>query len=115
MAIRGGQEIIVVDIVKEVYDIYKEKSSKLGQTAKTYINELLRMEIEKREMMRLHASHLELMGCGEHVLYIKDRKKNIIVEVGVNDDGGIRCNYSNPLYLEFAYSLPEIVKIRKKP
>ena len=110
MVKRGGREVITVEIYKENYNYFKENAIKNKRETKEYINEILELNVEKDKMLQIHTPSLEMIGVSNQVLYIKDNRKNKIVEIRMSE-GRLFCTDDDPIYLQFAWALPELAKL----
>lgn len=111
MVKRGGRDVVTVEIYKENYQYFKEHAIKKKREIKEYINEILELNVKKDEMLQKYILHIEKIGVTNDVLYIKDHKKNKIIEVRIMD-GELSCSDNDPIYLQFAWALPELGRLK---
>ena len=116
MVIRAGREVITIEIYKEIHDSYLSRARAENPTSKPQIkhiiNENLLMNLEKYEMLKKYAPYLSKVGMQDDTLFIKDSKNNSIVEVRMKG-GKLVASNKNPIYVQFALALPEIVRLQK--
>ena len=72
------------------------------------------MNIEKDELLRKRAPSLELIAEPSDVMYIKNHKDGKIIEIRIGKNGKLVANDDDPIYLQFAWALPEISKLKLK-
>lgn len=111
MVRRGGREVVTVEIYKENYDYFRDHAQKYKRETKDYINEILELNVEKDKMLQKYAPGLEVIGVPNEVLYIKDHKQDKIVEIRMKN-GKLYCTDEDPIYLQFAWALPELSKLK---
>ena len=113
MAKRGKREVVTVEIIKEVYDQYKKQAMEQKQSVRSFINETLQIHLEKSEALQMYAPYLEFIGCNGDILYIKDHKKDVVVEIRMKNKK-LYSNRNDPVYLQFAWALPELTKLQNE-
>ena len=111
------KDIVPVDIKREVYN----KISKIAESKETsirkYVNEVLLLNLEKYEFLKIYAPYLSKVGIEGNRLTIRDEKaKQKNYDVYLHDsklvcetDGSDSC-----IHVRFALCLPELAKLRQK-
>ena len=107
-----------ITIKEEVFDKLTKKydGSKTSQKISPWISDLVLMNLEKDELLHKYAPFLEVIGepnSGD-TLYIKNHKENKIVEIKMNKNYKLECSDDDPIYLQFAWALPELVNLQRK-
>lgn len=105
-----------ITIREEVFDRISKKhnESKTSLKISPWVSDYLAMNLEKDDLVHKYAPFLEVIGEPSDVLYIKDHKKGKIVEVRINKKGELKSTDENPIYLQFAWALPELVKLKQR-
>jgi len=91
--------------------LYKETEPKISFAE--WVTEYILINLEKDEFLRRYAPNISKIGITDNILYLKDSKENKIVEI-VMKNGKLTSSDDNPIYLQFAWALPELVKLSKK-
>ena len=95
----------VFEIVRTRYD--SEKSDK---TFVRWISDYILMNFEKDDFLRKYAPFISKIGITQNVLYLKDSKKNEVIEIRMVN-GKLQSSYEDPIYLQYAMALPELAKL----
>jgi hypothetical protein len=117
MVKRGGKEIVTVDIYKETYDVLKERAKLDRYEVKEYINKILSSEVEKAKFLLKYMPSLSYAGKLDDMsmLFIKDKKIGDQVDVYVNDEGRLHCEYDGSddcVHVQFALMLPQARELK---
>lgn len=102
-----------ISVLREVYEIVRKRYEK-EQTEVSFVkwfSDYVLMNIEKDEFLSKYAPNLHKIGITDNVLYLKDSKKNKIVEIRMVN-GKLQSSEDDPIYLQFACALPELVKLK---
>jgi len=104
-----------ISVLANVFDKAKARFEKedTGQSFVKWISDYLMLNLEKDEFLMQYAPNLHKIGITGNVLYIKDSKKNKIVEIRMTN-GKLVSSDDDPLYLHFAMALPELVKLKRE-
>ena len=105
-----------ITIKEEVFDkmLIKHKDSETSQKPSPWVSDYLLMNFEKDDLLKQQAPSLELIAEPSDVMYIKNHKDNKIVEIRIGKNGKLVANDDDPIYLQFAWALPEISKLKLK-
>jgi len=104
-------DIVTVDIEKPLYNKLFMIKEKKGISIRKYVYDVLLMNLEKEEFLRQYVPFLSIIGIQDNILYIKDAKKDKIIEIRMKN-GKLQSNDSNPTYLQYAMALPELVRLK---
>jgi len=114
---KGEAQTVTVDIDKAVYEEIKKKAAQKRYFVKNYVNEALRMMVEKDRFLERYAPHLSLDDLQEpNVIVLKDTEKRGLVDVRVVD-GELRCDVDRTtdcVHTHFAWALQEVAKLDVK-
>jgi len=113
MVMRGGKEVITVEIFKETYDVMKATAGKKRWNTKDYINTVLTEAIERDKFLQTYAPFLSKIGFEDNILFVKDSKLGKTAEVYLRDRT-LYCNVCNSkdcLHIHYALALPETAKL----
>lgn len=116
MVKRAGREVVTVEIYKDTYDIMKKTAEENRYETKTYINEILVMNIEKDQFLKKYAPYLEKVGFRDNVLILKDSKKVEYIEVFLKNDK-LYCSADEDkdcMHIHFALAMPELGRLKSK-
>ncbi len=105
----------LVSIGEEVLDklsVLWEKSDPKPTFAE-WVNGYLLVSLEKDEFLRKYAPNISKIGITDNVLTRKDSKKKKYIEIRMVN-GKLTSNDNDPIYLQFAWALPELVKLNQK-
>lgn len=78
-----------------------------------WVTEYLQVNLEKDDFLRTYAPNLHKIGITDNILYLKDSKKNKVIEIRMSN-GNLESNDDDPIYLQFAWALPELAKLKAK-
>lgn len=98
----------VFDKVKARYD--SEKSG--GKSFIGWLSEYLLMNLERDEFVRQYAPYISKIGIQENTLFLKDTKKDKIIEVRLVNNK-LQCTDDDPIYLQYAIAMPELARLKK--
>lgn len=104
---------IKLEIYKKVEDEYKERT--IESSISKWISDLLLMNIERYEYLRLYAPYISYKGVHDNELFLRDEKLDRIVEV-VLKDLTLFCRYCNRddcIHVHYTMILPEFSKLIK--
>jgi len=98
----------------EIYDKVKDRFESEGsnQSFTKWISEYLLMNLEKDEFLTQYAPFVSKIGIQGNVLTLKDSKKNKYVEIRMVN-GRLQSDNDDPIYLQYALALPEIIALRQ--
>ena len=100
-----------VSILKETYQTLSKKAQKNHMLIKTYVNELLLMNLEKDDFLSKYAPYISKIGIEGNTLYLKDHKKDKVIEIRLRD-GKIQSSNTDPIYVQYAMALPELGRLK---
>ena len=117
MVKRGGKEIVTVDIEKDIYESLKKKAGAGRYTVKEYINNILRIDAERAEILLKALPRLSMEGYKKNsTIFVGDKK----AEGGCADvfvmDGKMRCDECESYdceHAQFASQQPEAIELLK--
>ncbi len=117
MVKRGGKEIITVDIEKDIYEALKIKAETGRYTVKEYINNILRIDAERAEVLLKALPRLSMVGYKKNsMIFVGDKK----AEDGSADvfviDGKLYCDECESYdceHAQFAALQPEAIELLK--
>ncbi|MCS6768762.1 MAG: hypothetical protein NZ888_06335 [Candidatus Nitrosocaldus sp.] len=106
-----------IPIKIEIYNKIKEehKIRNIEYSVSRWVSDLLLMNIEKYEYLRLYAPYISYKGVHENELFLRDEKLDRIVEV-VLKDRTLFCRYCNKddcIHIHYALVLPELGRLVK--
>ncbi len=115
MVKRGGKEIITVDIEKDIYESLKIKAETGRYTIKEFINNILRIEMERSEKLLKSLPRLSMYGYKKNsTIFVGDKKLGDgFADVFVMD-GKMRCDECesyNCEHAQFAALQPEAIEL----
>lgn len=105
-----------LSVLEKVFDVayarYKKDypDEKIGFTQ--YISDYILMNIEKDQLLSKYAPNIHKIGITDNVLFLKDTKKNKIVEIRMNK-GKLESSDEDPIYTNYAWALPELAKLKQ--
>jgi len=102
-----------VEVVEKAR-VYYEKDpmhSKISFTQ--WVSDYLLMNLEKEEFLKIYAPYLSKIGIQDNVLFIRDSKKDKIIEIRLVNNK-LYSNDDEPIYLQFALALPELARLKSK-
>lgn len=105
-------DIITVDIEKIVYEKISKQAEKNGTSVRKLVNETLLMILEKDEFLSRFAPSISKIGIQDNVMYLRDSRKDKVIEIRMKD-GKLQCNDNDPIYLQYALALLEIVRLNE--
>lgn len=105
---------------RKLMSIGEEVSDKLNKlyekadpkpTFAEWVTDYLLISLEKEEFLQKHAPNISKIGITDNILYLKDSKENKVVEI-TTKNGKLVSSDDNPIYLQFAWALPDVVKLK---
>jgi hypothetical protein len=109
MAERGGRGSSTVEIVSEVYERARELAQAKRFTVKEYINERLRLSLDKEAMIHRMLPHISIESYEGNMMLLKDFKARGFVEVFLRD-GKVYCEKDGSCYCDhccYVWAIPE--------
>ncbi len=102
-----------LSVHSEVYNVIKARYDKESpdQSFTKWVSSYLLVNLEKDEFLTQYAPYISKIGIHDNVLTLKDSKKNKYVEIRMKN-GLLQSNDDNPIYLQYALALPEIVALK---
>ncbi len=113
MVMRGGKEVITVEIFREAYEIMKCVALKKRWNTKDHINSVLKEAIDRERFLQAYAPYLLKAGCEESVLFIKDSKLGKTAEVYLRVQM-LHCNICESRgcsHIHYVLGLPKATKL----
>lgn len=103
-----------ITIREEVFNnlAKKHSQSKTDKKISPWTSDYLDLVMKKDELIHRYAPSLEIIGEPSDVMHIKNHKNGKIVEIRINKKGELQCTDDDPIYLHFAWSLPELAKLK---
>lgn len=77
-----------------------------------WVSNYLLMNLERDDFMRQYAPFIAKIGIQENTLFLKDTKKDKIIEVRLVNNK-LQCTDDDPIYLQYAIALPELARLKK--
>lgn len=108
---KGKRSTATVALEQEVYDAWKAEAKSKKQAVAPYINDILKMELGKREMAHKMSPSLSLEAMGTTSLFIRDAKLNMNAGIILNEGNKLFCDVCDKHdcpHIEFAKMLPEL-------
>jgi hypothetical protein len=119
--VRGGREIVPVDIWNSSYIILTKEAKEKRYTIKDYINQILELVIKKNEFLERYAPYLSVDGFNDNVIRLVDsnpKYKKTFIEVEVKNHQ-LFCqahNKTDCVHCHFVWAIPEVANLNlKKP
>lgn len=116
MVIRGGKDVITVEIYKENYEFYKQKAEDKRFTIKELINDLLENQIEKEKFLQRIAPSLSIESIEQNRMTLKDSNKREFIDVFLKNSK-LECSKDNStdcVHCHFVWAIPEFAKLNLK-
>lgn len=111
---RGGRSVVTVEIFLENYEKLKKRAIQKRLNIKEYVNDFLKVYIEKEEFLSRVAPSLSVDSYEGNRITLKDVKKKILVDV-FYVNGELQCEAdqsNNCIHTKFIWMIPEISRIK---
>lgn len=111
---RGGRSVVTVEIFLENYEKLKKRAIQKRLNIKEYVNDFLKVYIEKEEFLTRVAPSLSVDSYEGNRITLKDVKKKILVDV-FYVNGELQCEAdqsNNCIHTKFIWMIPEISRIK---
>src|SRR5262245_58803648 len=103
-----------VAIREDVHRMAKAKATAKGVSIVDFVNDLIQMNIEKDDFLRLYyGEYLSMVGYHQSSLFIKDTKRGRTAEIFIKDNR-LFCTLDENddcVHIHFALAQPEIAKL----
>lgn len=100
---------VLTEVYKKIKERYESEDTKISFVS--WVSDYILMNLEKDDFLSWYAPNLHKIGITDNVLYIKDSKKNKIVEIRMIG-GKLQSSDDDPIYLHYAMALPELIKLK---
>ncbi|VFJ15202.1 hypothetical protein [Candidatus Nitrosocosmicus franklandus] len=111
---RGGRSVVTVEIFLENYEKLKKRAIQKRLNIKEYVNDFLKVYIEKEEFLSRVAPSLSVDSYEGNRITLKDVKKKVLVDV-FYVNGELQCEAdqsNNCIHTKFIWMIPEISRIK---
>ena len=104
-----------LSVLNEVFNLMKLKyiAEKPEKSFTKWVSDYLLMNIERDVFLSKYAPFISKIGVTDNVMYLKDSKKNKVIEIRIVN-GILQSNDDDPIYTQYAISMPELSRLNKK-